>query len=53
MINKIKKYDDSVLGLQDKINEMIGMINEHTDKLNELIKKVNLNHKLIEELNTH
>ncbi len=56
MDNKIEKIKDiGHLDTQftiDKLNEMVGMVNEHTDKLNEIIKKVNLNHKLIEELNT-
>ncbi len=56
MDNKIEKLgitypkDSEHLEVLSKIDEVIGMVNEHTDKLNELIKKVNLNHKLIEEV---
>ena len=45
MSNKIKKLDECFWN-EDKIvlaklNEVIGMVNEHTDKLNEIVKKLN------------
>lgn len=37
-MNKIK--DSLILNL-NKINEIIGMVNEHTDKINQIIDKIN------------
>ena len=40
MNNKIKKHDGNVLRIDDKLNEVIGMINQHTDKINEIIQSL-------------
>ncbi len=43
MNNKIKKIDEigeNYHNVEGKINEIIGMVNEHTDKINEIIKKL-------------